>query len=46
MFIAGEHILSDQLRDEPQSDGREAVSALMTATSLATQTMNIGYVTV
>lgn len=42
MFIAGEHVMSDWLCDEPRSE--MAVSALMTVTSLATQTMNIGYV--
>lgn len=42
MFFAGEHVMSNWLRDEPQS--RTVVSALMTATSLATQTINIEYV--
>lgn len=42
MFIAGEHVMSDWLRDESRSE--MAVSALMTATCLATQAINIGYV--
>lgn len=41
MFIAGEHVMSDWLCDEPQSE--MVVSALMTATSLATPTINIEY---
>lgn len=42
MFIAGEHIMSDWLCDETQSE--MAVSALMTGYGLASQTMNFGYV--
>lgn len=39
MFLAGQHAVSDSLRDGSEV----AVRALMTETSPATQTINIGY---